>query len=211
MVPVPTCSSPAEFAAAQKLGVEEVQVVSESVECGLCELKACFEQFPTLKVIPSGEITPHELPLYISLPNTATVRAPWFASCTAETVAESCADAHRDVLGYQLAHVGVNSRDLEACQNTVRLFSEIFGFASRDNGNSIYVSNEIEIMKFMQIGSLGHLAIRSNSVERAALELEKKGLTAIASTRKYRFGRLNVVYYQEEIGGFGIHLIQRNL
>ena len=209
---IPTCFNASEIAQARDLGVETVQICFSGAAAGIETLREYFALFPEVKIIPAGKVRPEDLPMYIASPAVATVRADWIcAGGEAAQIRGRCRQARKDVMGYELAHVGINCQDEEECQRVVQLFTTLFGFPSWDNGNSIYTSDRIEVMKFRQIGSLGHLAIRSNSVERAAQEFSERGMTAIESTAKYRDGRLCVVYYKEEIGHFGIHLIQRNV
>ncbi len=209
---IPTCVTASEIACAQAAGAQTIQVRFSNVDAGIERLREYFALFPSVKFIPSGSVLPEELPIYIASPAVSTVCADWICSNTETSQIQSlCRQAHKSVMGFELAHVGINCPNLEECEKTVQQFADIFGFSYWDNGNSIYASNRIEVMKFNQIGSLGHLAICSNSVERAALELSRKGMTAIESTAKYKDGRLAVVYYQEEIGHFGIHLFQRKI
>ena len=58
-------------------------------------------------------------------------------------------------------------------------------------------------------GKNGHICIATNSVARAKWHLEQRGFTFDESTAKYKGSKLNVIYLQDEIGGFAFHLIQK--
>lgn len=212
---LPTCFTPSEIAAAKALGLDTVCLPLPHGAEALDILREYRRIFPDMKFLPAAGVRREALPELIASPAVCTVAADWIfpqgaiTAEKAEAIRCACREARKSVLGFELAHVGINCEDTEECLRVAGVFRDIFGFPNRDNGNSVYASDAIEVMKFMQIGSLGHLAIRSNSVERAAEELAGRGMTAIESTAKYKDGRLNVVYYREEIGHFGIHLIQR--
>ena len=207
---IPTCGTLQDVAAAQALGADVVRLRLAHGKKGQQTLKELFASYPEVGVIVQGA-EKDELAQFIICPATQCVEAEWiFADGDMQAAGERCAQAHQAVMGFELAHVGINCADEETCQNVAEEFARLFGFSKRDNGNSVYTSDAIEVMKFMQVGHLGHLGIRSNSSERALAELEKKGMSPIRQKMKYRDGRLNVVYFENEIGGFGLHLIQKN-
>lgn len=126
-----------------------------------------------------------------------------------EEAIKTCKAAEAAVLGFEFAHLGINTESEKDASDLSERFSQMFGFRTWDNGNSFYASAQIECMKFMQLGSMGHIAIRSNSVERAKKYLSLKGLTPVEETARYRDGRLHNIYFKEEFGGFSIHLLQK--
>ena len=57
---------------------------------------------------------------------------------------------------------------------------------------------------------MGHLAIRTNSVNRALFYLERCGMTPEPSTVvTARNGRITFAYLKEDLGGFALHLLQK--
>ena len=59
------------------------------------------------------------------------------------------------------------------------------------------------------LGERGHIAVWTNSIPRAAAELEKKGFALDQSTAKYRGETVISVYLKQEFGGFAVHLLQK--
>ena len=80
-----------------------------------------------------------------------------------------------------------------------------------NNGSSsIFADTALEIMKAPYRGMHGHNAIKTNYIDRAVNYLTYKGYTFDVSTAKYdASGNLKVIYLLNEVGGFGIHLIQK--
>ena len=65
-------------------------------------------------------------------------------------------------------------------------------------------------MKKPFYGHNGHIAISSRSAESAAYYLEHAGVKLNWQSAGYNpDGRLRVVYLQDEIGGFAVHILQR--
>lgn len=205
-----SCGSFQEIEKACSLGADTICLKPAYGREGQQMLKGLFAAHPELRVMVRGT-GEAELENFIICPATLCVEAEWiFADGDLLAAEERCARAHQAVMGFSLAHVGINCANEAVCQEVSGEFARLFGFSRRDNGNSVYASDAIEVMKFMQVGNRGHLGIHSNSTERALMELEKKGMRPIREKMKYRDGRLNVVYFENEIGGFGLHLIQRN-
>ena len=88
-------------------------------------------------------------------------------------------------------------------------FASAFGFAAKDGNSSIFASSGIEVMKSRYLGKQGHIAMRTNRIDIAIAELEKKGFAVDMETAKYKGGRMVAAYLKNEIGGFAVHLLQK--
>ena len=57
-------------------------------------------------------------------------------------------------------------------------------------------------------GKMGHIAIATNSVKRAAYQLKLRGYEVDEASVKYNAeGVMNVAYLKHEFGGFAVHLV----
>ena len=118
-------------------------------------------------------------------------------------------EAMESILDFKLSHVGVNCEDEEAAARTAGEFSKIFNFALNDGYSSIFAKGIIEVMKSPYRGTMGHIAIKTNYIDRAVNYLKYRGCKFDESTAKYHSnGNLKAIYLENEIGGFGIHLVQ---
>ena len=76
---------------------------------------------------------------------------------------------------------------------------------------SIFAGTALEVMKTPYLGKNGHIAIRTNYIERAinylttVLGVEFNEESVIKDEK----GALRAIYLQEEIGGFAVHLVQK--
>jgi len=118
--------------------------------------------------------------------------------------------AVQDLLGFELRHVGINHPDADKADKTAAQFEHLFGFAKTDKGGAYFAGPYIEAMKKMFYGTHGHIAIATNNAARAAWYLEQRGAKFNWKSADYHAdGTLRVVYLQDEIGGFAVHIIQK--
>ena len=67
----------------------------------------------------------------------------------------------------------------------------------------------VEAMKAPFKGKNGHIAIRTNYIERAVNYLSTVLGVAFEEPKKDDKGKYKAIYLQEEIGGFAVHLVQK--
>lgn len=114
------------------------------------------------------------------------------------------------MLGFELRHVGINHPDAAQADKTAGQFEHLFGFAKADKGGAYFAGPYIEAMKKMFYGEHGHIAIATNNAARAAWYLEQRGARFNWKSADYNAdGTLRVVYLQDEIGGFAVHILQK--
>ena len=76
-------------------------------------------------------------------------------------------------------------------------------------GRSSHFAGPVECCKGDAPGRRGHIAIGTNSVERAIYHLSRRGVTFEEATRRRDgSGRTVSIYLQGDFGGFAIHLVQ---
>lgn len=112
-----------------------------------------------------------------------------------------------DSLGYRFEHLGINSKDKTEAKEVVALLHDTFNFPYRNLANSIFVGRNIEIMKEIGRGENGHIAIYTHNIKRAIADLKRKNYFVDTETVKYRANNIISIYLENEIGGFGVHLI----
>ena len=111
---------------------------------------------------------------------------------------------------YTLAHVGINGANPEEARKAAELFCTLFGFTAKEGNSSIFAGSGIEVMKEPYKGTHGHIAIGTNSVDRAVYHLGLQGVRCLEETRKTDGkGRTKAIYLDGTFGGFAIHLVQK--
>ena len=211
----PGCVTSSEIMAAMKMGLNIVKFFPANVYGGLSAMKALSGPFGGIKFIPTGGVNAQNVGEYISAPFIHAVGGSWvcpkadIAAGNFEKITALCAESRRNLLGYEVAHVGINTKDNDAAQDVANTFGAAFGFAAKGGNSSVFASTSIEVMKSQYLGKQGHLAVRANQIDIAVADLKKKGFQVDMETAKYKGDRMIAVYLKNEIGGFAIHLLQK--
>ncbi len=115
-------------------------------------------------------------------------------------------EAVATMLAFDLKHIGINSDSACEAEKTARLFETMFNFTTKVGEKSSFAGTQIEIMNTQGRGKKGHIAISTNSVERAMYHLGLRGVEFDMDTLKIKDGKAQFVYLKEEFLGFAVHL-----
>ena len=211
----PGCVTPTEIMQAMACGLKVVKFFPANVYGGLTAMKALSGPFGGIKFIPTGGVSDKNLAEYISAPFIHAVGGSWLCAKADisvhrfDRITALCREARRIALGFELVHVGINAADADASLAVCGALDAAFGFGVKEGSSSNFAGSAVEVMKQPYLGQNGHIAVRTNSIARAAAELAKKGFALDESTVKYKDGRMTAVYLRQEFGGFAIHLVQK--
>ena len=215
-IPVtPGCVTPTEIMAAMKFGLKIIKFFPANVYGGLGAMKALCAPFGGIKFIPTGGVNAANIGEYISAPFIHAVGGSWvcpkadIAAGNFDKITALCAEARRNALGFEVAHVGINCPSAEASNDVSALFANAFGMPVKEGASSNFASSGVEVMKSMYLGENGHIAVRTNSITIAIAELEKRGFAVDMETAKYKGDRMIAVYLKQSFGGFAVHLLQK--
>ena len=211
----PGCVTPTEIMAALKHGLKVVKFFPANVYGGLNAIKALSGPFVGLKFIPTGGVNQENLGEFVSNPSIHAVGGSWvcpkadIAAHNFDKITQLCAEARRGVMGFELAHVGINCESADESLAVCEELEKAFDFEVKTGNSSNFASTGVEVMKSMYLGKNGHLAVRTNKIEAAIAELTKRGFAVDMDTAKYKGDRMVAVYLKNEIGGFAVHLLQK--
>ena len=210
---IPGTSTPSDMEAAMGAGLNVVKFFPAEQSGGVSYLKAVSGPYTNLKFIPTGGINTKNLNDYLSLKNVAACGGSWMVKSDLidagdfEAITSLTRDAVKTLLGFEIGHVGINSENEEEAIKTARAFSSIFGFEYRPGNSSIFSGDAVEVMKKPFLGKYGHIAIKTNSVERAISYLSASGVEFDESTKNTdEMGKIKAIYFKDQIGGFAVHL-----
>ncbi len=211
----PGCVTPTEIMEAIECGLAVLKFFPANVYGGLAAMKALSGPFTGVKFIPTGGINLLNMVEYLNAPFVHAVGGSWV--CAKKDISDNNFDlieslsreARAHALGFELIHVGINLQDADSSMAVATQFNKAFGFEVRPGGSSNFAGDGIEVMKSIYLGDNGHIAIRTNSIERAISHLESKGFEADLTTAKFRGNRVIAVYLAEHFGGFAVHLLQK--
>lgn len=212
----PGCSNPSDIEKALGFDLEVVKFFPAEAFGGISTLKAMSAPYGMMKFIPTGGIDAKNIVDYISFNKVLACGGSWmvkdelikkgdFAEITRLT-----REAINLIMGFELAHIGINMPDADSSLAVTKKFTEMFNFPLKEGNSSNFAGTGIEVNKSIGLGKNGHIAIRTLSIPRAIAYLERKGFSVDLSTAKGPAGGPMVaVYMKDEIGGFAIHLLQK--
>ncbi len=213
---LPGCSSPSDIEQAIELGLSAVKIFPAGALGGVATIKALAGPYAEMQYVPTGGVDAKNLLEYLSFPKVLACGGSWMVPQSAvETkdwakIQALASEAVDLLLGFEIVHIGVNSANEQDAKAAAERLSKLFHWPIREGQANYFVGTGVEIMKTPFLGAHGHVAIGTNSVERAQWHLERRGFTFNEETaRKGPDGKLRFVYLAEEIAGFAFHLIQK--
>ena len=183
-------------------------------------LKNCAGPHKNLKWMCTGGITSKNVTEYLGFAPITAVGGTWMfkgkdGSDLIKTenwdeITRLCREAVNTMLGFEVRHVGMNCESQEEAAKTAQRFSALFGFPYKPGNSSDFAGIGVECNHYPKLGKLGHIAIGTNSIERAIYQLENLGVEF--NYDEYvavKNGKTVAIYLKEEFSGFAVHLVQK--
>ena len=214
-IPVtPGCVTPTEIMMALKHGLKVLKFFPANVYGGQSAIKSLAGPFGGVKFIPTGGVNAQNLAEFISSPYIHAVGGSWIcpkadiAAGNFDKITALCKEARKTLLGFEVAHIGINTPDADAAMDVCKAFNDAFDFNVKQGNSSNFASTGVEVMKTMFKGANGHIAIRTNKMIPAIAEMERRGYELDMDSVKDK-NNIKAVYFKNEIGGFAVHLLQK--
>ncbi|MBR0464592.1 MAG: bifunctional 4-hydroxy-2-oxoglutarate aldolase/2-dehydro-3-deoxy-phosphogluconate aldolase [Clostridia bacterium] len=211
----PGCPTTSDIEQAIRFGLKVVKFFPAEAMGGLNTIKAVSAPYSDMLFMPTGGVNEDNLNTYLSFPKIIACGGSWMAKGDLiengefDKIEELTRSAVRKMLGFELAHIGLNCPDADEAAKTAERFSALFGWPYKPGNSSDFAGAYVEAMKAPGRGSHGHIAVKCNSIPRARAYLEGQGFAFDESTLKLKNGKPNAIYLTEEIGGFAVHLLQK--
>lgn len=210
----PGTSNASDIEQALELGLEVVKFFPAGQLGGIATIKALAAPYTKVKFMPTGGVNAKNLNDYLAFPKVLACGGSWMVSADLINagefgkIREMTAEAVRTMLGFELAHVGINAENEEEALATAKFFGDAFGFAPKNGNSSVFAGTAVEVMKAGGPGRLGHIGIKTNYIDRAVRYMESRGYEF--EPGKYdEKGNLTAIYFKQEIAGFAVHLVQK--
>lgn len=211
----PGCSNPTDIEMALGYGLEVVKFFPAESFGGLGTLKAMSAPYGSIKFIPTGGINEKNLNDYLSFDKVLACGGSWMVKGDLikggkfDVITAMTREAVKLMLGFELAHVGINMPDGDSSLDLTKKFAGAFDFALKEGNSSNFAGSGIEVNKSIGLGRNGHIAIRTNNIKRAIAYLESKGMEVDMTTAKGPENAMIAVYLKDDFGGFAVHLLQK--
>lgn len=216
-IPVaPGCANPSDVEIALSMGLDVVKFFPAETAGGIEMIKAMSAPYGHVSFMPTGGINAKNLCSYLDFKKILACGGSWMVKGDLinagefDKIREMTEEAVRTMLGFELAHVGINAGNEEEALAIAKMFEKVFGFSAKIGNSSIFADKYVEIMKTPGLGKNGHIAIRTNYLARAINYLESQGIKFNPDSKKYNAkGEMTAIYFAEEFGGFAVHLVQK--
>ena len=212
---VPGVNSPTQIEMALKRDLRVLKFFPAEASGGLTMLKSMAAPYGDLKFIPTGGVNMENINTYLQSDKVLACGGTWMvkpeliSSGNFNEITKITSEAVKNMLGFELMHVGINENNQENAENSAKEFASLLSLPVKDGNSSLFVGSEFEIMKNKFLGNHGHLAIGTNSINRAVAYFARNGISTLPETAKEKNGRVAAVYLDKEISGFAIHLLQK--
>ncbi len=214
---LPGCSNPSDIEAALELGLTTVKFFPAEAAGGLKMLKAMAAPYGQLNFMPTGGINADNLLDYlkfgkiIACGGSFMVKDDLVKEKKWDEITALTKNAVKTMLGLEFVHMGINNENAEEATKSAKLFELMFGLPVKEGSKSLFAGDAFEFMKQKGPGTHGHIAIRTNFVDRAMAYFKRMGFAFDESTVTYdeKTGKPKFVYFKDEIAGFAIHLLAK--
>ncbi|MCK5201157.1 MAG: bifunctional 4-hydroxy-2-oxoglutarate aldolase/2-dehydro-3-deoxy-phosphogluconate aldolase, partial [Spirochaetales bacterium] len=212
---VPGVNSPTQIEMALKRNLRILKFFPAEASGGLPMLKSMAAPYGDLKFIPTGGVNTANINTYLQSDRVLACGGTWMvkpeliSSGNFKEIAEITSEAVKNMLGFELMHVGINENNNENAESSAEEFASLLSLPVKEGNSSIFAGTEFEIMKTKFPGEHGHLAIGTNSINRAVAYFKRNGVSILPETAKEKNGRMIAVYLDKEISGFAIHLLHK--
>ncbi len=215
-VPItPGTSSPSDIEQAIELGLDVVKFFPAEQSGGLAKIKAMAAPYVNMKFMPTGGVNAKNLTTYLDFPKIIACGGSWMVPGDLinagewDKIEQLTREAVQTMLGFELAHIGINAENEEEALKLANRFSFLLGVPAKVGNSSIFSGTVVEVMKTPFKGTHGHIAIRTNYIERAVNYMSTVLGVEFEEPKRDDKGKYKAIYMKEEIGGFAVHLVQK--
>lgn len=213
---IPGCSNATDLTAAVESGLEAVKFFPAEASGGLDAINALSAPFPGVRFLPTGGINAENLVPYIKNDRVLCVGGSFMVDSAAlesnDTAALDAAlrSAIMAMFGFRLAHIGINLPDSASALSAAAQMNDMFGFSPTDGKLGVMCDGQFEFMKGPYFGNYGHIAVYTNTIERAMAYFKRLGYAFEENGILYNAeGRINAAYFKNDFSGCAIHLLRR--
>ncbi len=213
---IPGTANPSDIEQAIELGLDTVKFFPAEAVGGLKMLKAMSAPYGAMKFMPTGGINAENLLTYLQFDKilccggSFMVKDDLIRDKKWDEITELTRGAVRAMLGFEFAHVGINSENKEEALRAAKLLETMFGLPIRETSKSYFAGVPFEVMTAKGPGKNGHIGIKTNFVDRAMAYFKRQGFAIDESSITYADnGKPKFFYFKDEILGFAFHVVQK--
>ncbi len=212
---MPGTATPGEMEQAMSMGLDVVKFFHAEQNGGVAKLKALAGPYTNLRWMPTGGVNTKNMMDYLGFDRIIACGGTWMVKKELvegeqwDEITRICKEAVKTMLGFSMAHVGINCADEAQAEQTTKTLCALFDLEYKPGNSSIFAGSAVECNKAPVRGANGHIAIGTNNVDRAVYHLGLRGVTFDESSRKTDAkGNTKAIYLKDELAGFAVHLVK---
>ena len=216
VVMMPGTATPGEMEQAMSMGLDVVKFFPAEQNGGVAKLKALAGPYTNLRWMPTGGVNTKNMMDYLGFDRIIACGGTWMVKKDLiegeqwDEITRICKEAVKTMLGFSLAHVGINCADEAQAEQTAKTLCALFDLEYKPGNSSIFAGSAVECNKAPGRGANGHIAIGTNNVDRAVYHLGLRGVAFDESSRKTDAkGNTKAIYLKDELAGFAVHLVKK--
>ena len=161
----PGTANPSDVETAIELGLEVVKFFPAEAAGGLNMIKSMAAPYVNMKFMPTGGINAKNLKSYLDFDKIIACGGSWMVSGEMinagefDKIKSLTKEAVELMLGFEIAHIGINASNENEADDVATKFDSIFGFTKKVGNTSVFAGSAIEVMKTPYLGDNGHIAI----------------------------------------------------
>lgn len=210
---IPRVSSPDDVKEAVSFGLGTVNFLPDGKADVFHQLNTLNSANDSITFLPTGIICEDDISSYLAFDSVLAcswlVNQELIKTGEFEKISALAAQTMQTMLGFELAHIGINLDSEAEADKTAGIFESMFHFPKRPGAGSVFAGTAIECMVPPFFGTKGHIGIATNSIGRARSYFERAGYHFNESSAKFINNQMIVIYFEEEVGGFAVHILQR--
>lgn len=215
-VPIfPGCPTTSDIEQALEMGLTVLKFFPAEAMGGLATIKAVAAPYGKALFMPTGGVNEKNLNDYLAYDRIVACGGSWMVkedlikAGQFDQITQLTRNAVQAMLGFEIAHVGINCANQEQAETVANRFAALFGWPVKLGNSSIFAGTQVEAMKKPYLGQYGHIAVATNSVLRAKAYLQSLGVEFDETAQTIKNDKVVAAYLKEEIGGFAVHLLQK--
>lgn len=210
---IPGTVAPSDIEAAMNLGLSVCKFFPAEAYGGVKTLKALAGPYANIKFMPTGGVSENNMNEYLTLSNVGAIGGSFMTPSKLvkekkwNEITEVCKAIVKKMLGFELAHVGINTKDANEANDIANTLGNVFLQEKRETSGAYFSGDVAEVVKGSFLGEHGHICIDTIDMPRTIAYLKRIGVEFNNETwAKDDKGNIINVYLKDSIGGFAIHI-----
>ena len=149
VVMMPGTATPGEMEQAMSMGLDVVKFFPAEQNGGVAKLKALAGPYTNLRWMPTGGVNTKNMMDYLGFDRIIACGGTWMVKKDLiegeqwDEITRICKEAVKTMLGFSLAHVGINCADEAQAEQTAKTLCALFDLEYKPGNSSIFAGSAV--------------------------------------------------------------------